>query len=119
MLYLLRRERNRLRILYDDYPRQFWVLVVGTFIDRVGGALLWPFFTLYITRKFGLGMTQVGLLFGAFSIASIAGSTLGGLIMYNTAPRWLWYAAGLLGVAAASVFALLDRRAIKPAAATG
>jgi MFS family permease len=80
MLYLLRRERNRLRIIYDDYPRQFWVLVAGTFIDRVGGALLWPFFTLYITRKFGLGMTQVGLLFGAFSIASIAGSTLGGAL---------------------------------------
>jgi len=42
MLYLMRRERNRLRIIYDDYPRQFWVLVLGTFIDRVGGALLWP-----------------------------------------------------------------------------
>jgi len=78
MMYFVRRERNRLRIVYDDYPRQFWILVLGTFIDRVGGALLWPFFTLYITRKFGVGMTQVGLLFGAFSIASIAGSTLGG-----------------------------------------
>src|SRR5512136_764968 len=80
MLYLMRRERNRLRIIYDDYPRQFWVLVLGTFIDRVGGALLWPFFTLYITSKFGLGMTQVGMLFGVFSIASIVGSTLGGAL---------------------------------------
>jgi len=46
----------------------------------VGGALLWPFFTLYITRKFGVGMTQVGVMFGLFSISSIVGSTLGGAL---------------------------------------
>lgn len=79
-MYFVRRERNRLRILYDDYPRQFWVLVLGTFVDRVGGALMWPFFTLYITRKFGIGMTQVGVLFGFFSISSIVGSTFGGAL---------------------------------------
>jgi MFS family permease len=79
-MYFVKRERNRLRILYDDYPRQFWVLVLGTFVDRVGGALLWPFFTLYITRKFGVGMTQVGVLFAFFSISSIVGSTLGGAL---------------------------------------
>jgi len=50
-MYFVRRERNRLRIIYEDYPRQFWVLVLGTFVDRIGGALLWPFFTLYITGK--------------------------------------------------------------------
>lgn len=79
-MYLVRRERNRLRIIYDDYPRQFWVLVLGTFVDRIGGALLWPFFTLYITRKFGVGMTQVGVMFGLFSLSSIVGSTLGGAL---------------------------------------
>ena len=79
-MYFVRRERNRLRIIYEDYPRQFWVLVLGTFVDRIGGALLWPFFTLYITRKFGVGMTQVGVMFGLFSLASIVGSTLGGAL---------------------------------------
>lgn len=79
-MYFVRRERNRLRIIYDDYPRQFWVLVLGTFVDRIGGALLWPFFTLYITRKFGVGMTQVGVMFGLFSLSSIVGSTLGGAL---------------------------------------
>jgi len=36
-MYFVRRERNRLRILYDDYPRQFWVLVLGTFVDGWAG----------------------------------------------------------------------------------
>ncbi|NIO07030.1 MAG: hypothetical protein GTO40_03180, partial [Deltaproteobacteria bacterium] len=52
---------KRVRGTYQEYPGQFWILVAGTFIDRLGGALLFPFFTLYITRKFGVGMTTVGL----------------------------------------------------------
>jgi MFS family permease len=56
------------------------VLVLGTFIDRLGGALLFPFFTLYITRKFGVGMTTVGVIFGLFATAGVAGSMVGGAL---------------------------------------
>ncbi len=69
-----------MREVYQEYPRQFWILVLGTFIDRLGGALLFPFFTLYITRKFEVGMTQVGVIFGLFSIASVIGSVVGGAL---------------------------------------
>lgn len=71
---------KRVRGTYHEYPGQFWILVAGTFIDQLGGALLFPFFTLYITRKFGVGMTTVGLIFGVFSISGVAGSTLGGAL---------------------------------------
>ncbi len=54
------------------------MLILGTFIDRLGGALMFPFFTLYITRKFDVGMTEVGVFFGLFSVASLAGSSFGG-----------------------------------------
>ena len=68
------------RAVYDEYPRQFWVLILGSFIDRLGGALLFPFFTLYITRKFGVGMTTVGIIFGMFAISSVVGSMFGGAL---------------------------------------
>ncbi len=71
---------QRVRGTYREYPGQFWILVVGSFIDRLGGALLFPFFTLYITRKFGVGMTTVGFIFGVFSISGVVGSTLGGAL---------------------------------------
>ena len=74
------RQRKHIRRIYDEYPRQFWILVLGTFIDRLGGALMFPFFTLYITRKFDVGMTEVGVLFGLFSIASVVGSIFGGAL---------------------------------------
>ena len=70
----------RLRTIYDEYPRQFWILVLGTFIDHVGGALIFPFLTLYITRRFGVGMTEVGVIFGLYSIAGVLGSMFGGAL---------------------------------------
>lgn len=77
---MLQKQAKRFSDIYHDYPRQFWVLVLGTFIDRLGGALMFPFFTLYITRKFDVGMTEVGVIFGLFSISSVVGSMFGGAL---------------------------------------
>ncbi|MBM3124330.1 MAG: MFS transporter [Chloroflexi bacterium] len=66
--------------VYHEFPRTFWIVVVITFIDRIGGALLFPFFALYITSKFHVGMTDVGVLFAAFSVSSFAGSAIGGAL---------------------------------------
>ena len=49
---------------YNDYPRLFWIVVLISFVDRVGGTLLFPFFALYITQKFNVGMTEAGVLLG-------------------------------------------------------
>ncbi len=56
------------------------MLVFATFIDRLGGFLLFPFFAVYIIERFGVGMTQVGFLFSMFAGGSIIGSTLGGAL---------------------------------------
>lgn len=64
--------------LFREYPRTFWTLAVITFIDHIGGFLLYPFFALYLTSKFNVGMADVGVLFATFSVSSFVGSTLGG-----------------------------------------
>jgi len=61
-----------------EYPGQFWLVVGASFIDRLGGAMLFPFFTLYMTRKFGINMTTVGVIFFIFSVSSFVGSMIGG-----------------------------------------
>ncbi len=80
MTVFIRRQTARLRRTLDEYPRPFWILTLATFIDSLGGFMLFPFFSLYITQKFGVGMTQVGLLFGLFSITDLAGSFVGGAL---------------------------------------
>lgn len=71
---------HRGRELVHEYPAAFRNLVIITLIDHLGGALLFPFFALYITSKFGVGMTQVGILFASFSFSSFIGSTIGGAL---------------------------------------
>jgi len=52
---------------YNEFPPRFWILVIASFVDRVGGTLIFPFFALYITQNFNVGMTQAGVLIGIFS----------------------------------------------------
>ncbi len=71
---------GQFRRTYHDFPRSFWALVSAAFIDRLGGTLIFPFFALYITQKFDVGMTQAGALLGLFSISGLIGSTIGGAL---------------------------------------
>jgi MFS family permease len=70
----------RLNKIYHEFPRLFWVVVVVSFIDRIGGTLLFPFFALYITQKFSVGMTEAGILLGMSSLFGLIGSTIGGAL---------------------------------------
>jgi MFS family permease len=76
----IKNQVNKTVGVYHEYPRTFWILVGSVFIDRLGGALIYPFFALYITSKFQVGMTEVGVLFFLFSISSFVGSFLGGAL---------------------------------------
>ena len=65
---------------YKEYPGTFKVLILATYIDRLGSFLLFPFFSVYLIEHFGVGMIQVGILFSVFSGGSIIGSTIGGAL---------------------------------------
>jgi MFS family permease len=56
------------------------MMIAVNFVDRLGGSLLFPFFALYITKKFDVGMTQVGGLFAIFFVSSFIGAFPGGAL---------------------------------------
>ena len=66
--------------VYNEYPRAFWIYNLIVFIDRLGGFMLYPFFALYLTQKFNIGMSTVGILFAIFSVSGMVGSALGGAL---------------------------------------
>jgi len=68
---------TRVKKIYREFPRLFWVVVAVRFIDGIGGTLLFPFFALYITEKFNVGMTQAGILLGMSSLFGLVGSMFG------------------------------------------
>lgn len=63
-----------------EFPRHFWAVVGVSFIDSIGATLLFPFFALYITHKFSVGMTQAGVVLGAFSAFGLLGNIIGGAL---------------------------------------
>jgi len=71
---------NRALQIYRKYPRDFWMMIMVNFVDRLGGSLLFPFFALYITKKFDVGMTEVGGLFAVFAVSSFIGAFPGGAL---------------------------------------
>lgn len=71
---------ERLRRAYEQFPRTFWVVAGTHFIDVIGNTLLMPFFALYVTQKFNVGMTQAGIILATNSVAGMIGSTIGGAL---------------------------------------
>lgn len=69
-----------LRKTIREFPRYFWAVVIVSFIDGIGATLLFPFFALYITQKFSVGMTQAGIVLGAFSAFGLLGNIIGGAL---------------------------------------
>lgn len=99
---ILDRVRSSGRV-FGEYPRPFWVLVGGTFIDRLGGHMLYPFFALYLTARFGVGMTTVGLLFATWSVVAVVGGGIGGAL----ADRWGRKGMMIFGLVASGTTSLL------------
>ncbi|HDD61571.1 MAG TPA: MFS transporter, partial [Chloroflexi bacterium] len=71
---------KKMRSIYHEYPRTFWLIMLGMFIDQLGGALIFPFFGLYITSKYAVGMTEVGIMFSIMAISGLVGSLIGGAL---------------------------------------
>lgn len=91
-----------LKRTYNDFPSLFWIIVGTLFVDSIGSTLLFPFFALYITQKFGVGMTQAGILLGLSSLFGLIGSVLGGALTDRFGRRKLI----LFGLGASAVSSL-------------
>ena len=65
---------------WQEFPRHFQILMGASFIDRLGFALLFPFYGLYVTEKFGVGMIEVGVIFAIWAVTSQIGSVVGGAL---------------------------------------
>ncbi|MFX0029588.1 MAG: MFS transporter, partial [Candidatus Hermodarchaeota archaeon] len=94
---------RKIKRVYNEYPNAFKVLTLATFIDMLGSFLLYPFYALYITAHFGVGMTEVGILFSIFSAGNIFGGIIGGALADKYGRRAM-VIIGLVVSGAGSIF---------------
>ncbi|MEM6783940.1 MAG: MFS transporter [Bacteroidota bacterium] len=74
---------SRLRAEVAAYPRAFWVLWLGTLVNRLGLVVV-PFLTLYLTTERGLRPSWAAALLSGYGLGAFLSSFAGGVL----ADRW-------------------------------
>jgi len=74
---MLTQFRLRLSALTAGLPRTYWLLWLGTLINRLGGFVV-PFLTLYLTAQRRIPVSQAALMVSLFGAGSFAASLVGG-----------------------------------------
>ena len=71
---------NRLKALYNEYPRQYWLMIAGIVLATAGGSMIWPFLLIYASGKLDLPLSTVATLIsinaGTGLLASLIAGTL-------------------------------------------
>ncbi len=70
------------RLLRDlhAFPRQFWILVAGTFVYTGAAALGFPFEGIYMSQTLHISLTVIGVVFGLVTLAVMPFQVLGGTL---------------------------------------
>jgi MFS family permease len=80
-----------------DLPRSFWVVWIGTVINRLG-YVVEPFLALYLVHGRGLSVGEAGVLIACFGAGSLVSQPLGG-VLADRAGRRATIVAGMTGSA--------------------
>ena len=77
-------------------PRAFWILCLGTLVNRVGGFVS-PFLSIYLTTQRGLPVEQAGGIVSLIGLGSIGSGPVGGFLADRLGRRPALAIATLLG----------------------
>lgn len=66
--------------LYNEYPRQYWLMIAGIVISTAGGSMIWPFMLIYASSKLGLPLSTVATLISINAGTGLFASLLAGWV---------------------------------------
>jgi MFS family permease len=70
----------KLKALYKEYPRQYWLMIVGVIISTAGGSMIWPFLLIYASGKLNLPLSTVATLISINAGTGLFSSFLAGTL---------------------------------------
>ena len=100
---------ERVSKIYHEYPAKFWMVILVSFIEGIGSTMLFPFFSLYITQRFNVGMELAGIILGLFSAFGVLGGVLGGALTDKFGRRWLIIFGMVFGAFSTVSLGLVDK----------
>ncbi len=72
---------SRLRAAAHLYPRQFWLLFSGMLISTIGSSMIWPFLTIYLSKRLELPLLTVASLFTVNAAVDLLFSVIAGPVV--------------------------------------
>ncbi len=71
---------TRLKHLFNEYPRQYWLMIVGIIISTAGGSMIWPFMLIYASGKLDLPLSTVATLISINAGTGLFASIIAGFL---------------------------------------
>jgi MFS family permease len=71
---------DRLQVFYNEYPRQFWLMIAGVVVATAGGSLIWPFLLIYASGKLDLPLSTVATLISLNAGTGLLSSLIAGTV---------------------------------------
>ncbi|NOT04707.1 MAG: MFS transporter [Anaerolineales bacterium] len=53
---------QKIKNIYNEYPRQYWLMITGVVISTAGGSMIWPFLLIYASAKLNMPLSTVATL---------------------------------------------------------
>ncbi len=70
----------KLKSLYNEYPRQYWLMITGIVFSTAGGSMIWPFLLIYASGKLHLPLSTVAMLISINAGTGLFASFLAGTL---------------------------------------
>ena len=71
---------SKLKALYRQYPRQYWLMITGIVISTAGGSMIWPFLLIYASGKLHLPLSTIATLISINAGTGLLASFLAGWV---------------------------------------
>ncbi len=71
---------TKLKHLFNEYPRQYWLMIVGIIISTAGGSMIWPFMLIYASGKLDLPLSTVATLISINAGTGLFASLIAGFL---------------------------------------
>jgi MFS family permease len=68
----------KLKLIYNQYPKQYWLMIAGLVISTAGGSMIWPFMLIYASTKLDMPLSTVAALISINAGTGLFASFLAG-----------------------------------------
>lgn len=80
---------SQFRTAWNEYPRQFWLLFIGSILSTMGASMIWPFQIIYVSETLGMPIAVVSILPTISSLSGLVSSFIAGPVIDRLGRKWV------------------------------